>query len=175
MMFQYSVPYVLSLMLILISSTSSFSTAPAFFSSSASSTSAFSSSSGNDAPEVVDPAALEKARKTMTMFTNKYLERTQTYLASDPSVARSVVEGLALHKATLGKPLCPCRFYPNNDKEKAAKEGYWNCPCVPMREEKKCHCMLFLTEDSQFRGDKRTFEWTEDEEDEDGDDFEVEF
>jgi len=25
------------------------------------------------------------------------------------------------------------------------KKAYWNCPCVPMREEKKCHCMLFLT------------------------------
>ena len=108
----------------------------------------------------------------MTMFTNKYLSRTDTYVASDPSVAQSVVEGLALHKATLGKPLCPCRFY--KDKPKAAKEGYWNCPCVPMREEKKCHCMLFLTEDSPFRGEGRAFEWTDEEEEmEDG--FEVEF
>ena len=70
-----------------------------------------------------------------------------------------------------------------------AKQGFWNCPCVPMRERKvsvqqtwfagnalavqlcittshtaatkshialpvqECHCMLFLTEDNDFRGE----------------------
>ncbi|MFM7577969.1 MAG: ferredoxin-thioredoxin reductase catalytic domain-containing protein, partial [Microcystaceae cyanobacterium] len=28
-----------------------------------------------------------------------------------------------------------------------------NCPCVPMRERKECHCMLFLTQDNAFAGD----------------------
>ena len=32
--------------------------------------------------------------------------------------------------------------------EQEAKDGYWNCPCVPMRERHECHCMLFLTEDN---------------------------
>ena len=62
-----------------------------------------------------------------------------------------VIKGLAEHKVTLGAPLCPCRFY--EDKEKEAKEGFWNCPCVPMRERHECHCMLFLTEDNDFVGE----------------------
>jgi len=55
---------------------------------------------------------------------------------------------LADHKDTLGAPLCPCRHY--EDKEAEVKNGFWNCPCVPMRERKECHCMLFLTEDNPF-------------------------
>lgn len=94
--------------------------------------------------------ALEKATKAMTAFTNKYLENTSTYLCSDTSVPAVVIKGLAEHKVTLGAPLCPCRFY--DDKEKEAKDGYWNCPCVPMRERHECHCMLFLTEDNDFVG-----------------------
>ena len=35
-------------------------------------------------------------------------------------------------------------------------QAFWNCPCVPMRERKECHCMLFLTEDNPFRGEKQT-------------------
>ena len=54
---------------------------------------------------------------------------------------------------SLGSPLCPCRFYEN--KEEEAKDGYWNCPCVPMRERHECHCMLFLTEDNAFAGDEQ--------------------
>ncbi len=94
------------------------------------------------------------------------------------------VQGLAEHRDELGAPLCPCRHY--DDKMAEAKQGFWNCPCVPMRERKvkvngvlvpvtacmfcltfggqilmsksyyvlqECHCMLFLTEDNDFRGD----------------------
>ena len=95
-------------------------------------------------------AALQKATKAMTAFTNKYLENTSTYLCSDSSVPAVVIKGLAEHKVSLGAPLCPCRFY--DDKEAEAKDGYWNCPCVPMRERHECHCMLFLTEDNAFVG-----------------------
>jgi ferredoxin-thioredoxin reductase catalytic chain len=94
--------------------------------------------------------AMEKATKSMTAFTNKYLQNTGTTLCSDKSVPAVVIKGLAEHKVTLGAPLCPCRFY--EDKEAEAKDGYWNCPCVPMRERHECHCMLFLTEDNDFAG-----------------------
>ena len=96
-------------------------------------------------------AKIGKATKAMTAFTNKYLEKTETTLCKEKSIAAVVIKGLAEHKVDLGAPLCPCRFY--EDKEKEVKDGYWNCPCVPMREEKKCHCMLFLTEDNAFAGD----------------------
>mmetsp|Transcript_45711 Transcript_45711/g.69901 ORF Transcript_45711/g.69901 Transcript_45711/m.69901 type:complete len:202 (-) Transcript_45711:124-729(-) len=95
-------------------------------------------------------AAMEKATKAMTAFTNKYLQNTCTTLCTDKSVPAVVIKGLAEHKVTLGTPLCPCRFYEN--KEAEAKDGFWNCPCVPMRERHECHCMLFLTEDNAFAG-----------------------
>ena len=44
------------------------------------------------------------------------------------------VQGLAEHRDELGAPLCPCRHY--DDKVAEAKQGFWNCPCVPMRERK---------------------------------------
>ena len=103
------------------------------------------------APEEYE-VAMEKATKAMTAFTNKYLQNTCTKLCSDKSVPAVVIKGLAEHKVDLGAPLCPCRFY--DDKEKEAKDGYWNCPCVPMRERHECHCMLFLTEDNAFSGDE---------------------
>jgi ferredoxin-thioredoxin reductase catalytic subunit len=102
---------------------------------------------------------LEKATKAMTAFTNKYLDNTGTKLCSDKSVAAVVIKGLAEHKVTLGAPLCPCRFY--DDKEAEAKDGFWNCPCVPMRERHECHCMLFLTEDNQFAGTETNIEYEE--------------
>lgn len=55
--------------------------------------------------------AMEKATKSMTAFTNKYLKNTGTTLCSDKSIAAVVVKGLAEHKVALGSPLCPCRFY----------------------------------------------------------------
>lgn len=95
---------------------------------------------------------LNKAMKAMTAFTNKYLENTDTKLCTDLSIPAVVIKGLADHKVDLGAPLCPCRFY--EDKEAEAKNGYWNCPCVPMRERHECHCMLFLTEDNDFSGEE---------------------
>lgn len=102
---------------------------------------------------------MEKATKAMTAFTNKYLQLSDTTLCSDKSVPAVVIKGLAEHKVTLGAPLCPCRFY--DDKEKEAKDGYWNCPCVPMRERHECHCMLFLTEDNAFAGEETDISYDE--------------
>ena len=68
-------------------------------------------------------AAMEKALKVMTAFSNKYVQNTNTYYCEDKSVPAVVIKGLAEHKVTLGTPLCPCRFY--EDKEKEAKDGYW--------------------------------------------------
>lgn len=94
--------------------------------------------------------AIEKATKAMTAFSNTYIKNSNTKYCSDLSIPAVVIKGLAEHKVTLGAPLCPCRFY--EDKEKEAKDGFWNCPCVPMRERHECHCMLFLTEDNAFAG-----------------------
>ena len=123
------------------------------------------------AADEMDPEKFQKALKGMTLrvdaafpsrpsarayaarrrFSNRYAKVSQTKFCSEPSVPAFVIRGLAENKVTLGVPLCPCRHY--DDKAAEAKKGYWNCPCVPMREEKKCHCMLFLTEDNDFAGD----------------------
>eukprot|EP00616_Rhizochromulina_sp_CCMP1243_P016953 CAMPEP_0118961604 /NCGR_PEP_ID=MMETSP1173-20130426/232_1 /TAXON_ID=1034831 /ORGANISM="Rhizochromulina marina cf, Strain CCMP1243" /LENGTH=169 /DNA_ID=CAMNT_0006909785 /DNA_START=49 /DNA_END=558 /DNA_ORIENTATION=- len=98
----------------------------------------------------------EKALDAMTAFTNRYTKITGTYLCAEASVTAVVVKGLAEHKVSLGAPLCPCRYY--EDKEAEAKAGYWNCPCVPMRERHECHCMLFLTEDNDFAGKEQVID-----------------
>ena len=118
--------------------------------SSSSSSSTLLMGKADDMSEEEYAAAMEKATKAMTAFTNKYLKNSETTLCSDKSVPAAVIKGLAEHKVNLGAPLCPCRFY--EDKEAEVKDGYWNCPCVPMREEKVCHCCLFLTEDNPFAG-----------------------
>ena len=91
--------------------------------------------------------------ESMRKFAQKYASRTDTYFCSELSVTAAVIKGLAKHKEELGSPLCPCRHY--QDKQAEVKKAYWNCPCVPMREEKKCHCMLFLTPDNSFAGNKQ--------------------
>lgn len=85
----------------------------------------------------------------MRKFSEQYAKGSGTYFCMDKSVTAVVIQGLAEHKDTLGAPLCPCRHYEN--KEAEVKNGFWNCPCVPMRERKECHCMLFLTGDSPFQ------------------------
>jgi ferredoxin-thioredoxin reductase catalytic chain len=97
--------------------------------------------------------ATDKNLELMRSFSESYAKRTGTYFCVDPGVTAVVIEGLARHKDELGAPLCPCRHY--EDKEAEAAAAYWNCPCVPMRERKECHCMLFLTEDNDFRGDRQ--------------------
>ncbi|KAL5152884.1 Ferredoxin-thioredoxin reductase catalytic chain, chloroplastic [Glycine soja] len=75
-------------------------------------------------------------------------------LLTDRQAGMCCLEGLADHKDTLGAPLCPCRHY--DDKAAEVAQGFWNCPCVPMRERKECHCMLFLTPDNDFAGNEQT-------------------
>jgi len=106
-----------------------------------------------DAEDPEHEAKVAKALKAMVGFSNSYVKNTGTAYCSDPSIPAVVIKGLAEHKVTLGAPLCPCRHY--EDKQAEAKDGYWNCPCVPMRERHECHCMLFLTEDNEFAGDNQ--------------------
>nr|YP_009293692.1 ferredoxin-thioredoxin reductase beta subunit [Rhodymenia pseudopalmata]AOM64374.1 ferredoxin-thioredoxin reductase beta subunit [Rhodymenia pseudopalmata] len=96
------------------------------------------------------PESLEAMRK----FSETYAKRTGTFFCLDVSVTAVVIEGLAKHKDSYGAPLCPCRHY--EDKAKEVLNTYWNCPCVPMRERKECHCMLFLTPDSEFAGNDQS-------------------
>ncbi|KAG2483818.1 hypothetical protein HYH03_017341 [Edaphochlamys debaryana] len=102
---------------------------------------------------------VSKNLEIMRRFSEQYAKRSGTYFCVDKSVTAVVIQGLAEHKDTLGAALCPCRHY--DDKEAEAAQGYWNCPCVPMRERKECHCMLFLTEDNDFAGKDQTISMDE--------------
>jgi len=95
----------------------------------------------------------DKSLEAMKKFAERYAKNTGTYFCVEPSVTVVVLEGLAKHKDALGAPLCPCRHY--EDKKAEVKVTYWNCPCIPMRERKECHCMLFLTSDNEFAGEKQ--------------------
>jgi ferredoxin-thioredoxin reductase catalytic chain len=104
---------------------------------------------------VMNPAATneasDKTLEAMRHFSETYAKNTDTYFCVDLSVTAVVIKGLAKNKEELGSPLCPCRHY--EDKEAEVKAAFWNCPCVPMRERKECHCMLFLTPDNDFAGE----------------------
>lgn len=101
-------------------------------------------------PTDAENTASEKTLDAMRHFAQTYAQRSNTYFCSDLSVTAVVIEGLAKHKEELGSPLCPCRHY--EDKQAEVESAFWNCPCVPMRERKECHCMLFLTPDNDFAG-----------------------
>lgn len=102
-----------------------------------------------DGPTQGSDKSLEAIRK----FAETYAKRTDTYFCSERGTTAVVLEGLAKHKDELGAPLCPCRYY--EDKAAEVSAAYWNCPCVPMRERKECHCLLFLTPDHPFAGETR--------------------
>lgn len=96
-----------------------------------------------------------KVIDSMKLFAESYAKSTNTFFCSDSEVTDSVIIGLANNKTLFGAPLCPCRYYDN--KEDEISLAYWNCPCVPMRERKECHCMLFLNSDNEFSSDRQSF------------------
>jgi ferredoxin-thioredoxin reductase catalytic chain len=81
---------------------------------------------------------LERMRK----FVAKFCEKSGTTTHPDPEVTEAVVQGLANNVETVGKPLCPCRFYP--DKKEEVKHRTWICACDDMQIYKYCHCLLFV-------------------------------
>lgn len=87
----------------------------------------------------------DKNTQRMWNYARKYAEKTGTSLHPDPSITEAVVLGLAHHMDTLGRPLCPCNFYP--DKEEEARKRRWMCACNEMKKYKYCHCLLFVNED----------------------------
>jgi ferredoxin-thioredoxin reductase catalytic chain len=87
--------------------------------------------------------AIAKARKLVEKFTVK----SGTTTHPDKEVTESVVLGLADNIDTLGKPLCPCRFYP--DKKEEVTHRTWICACDDMQIYKYCHCLLFVREDGR--------------------------
>ena len=79
----------------------------------------------------------EKNMKRIDKFVEAYCRKTGTTTHPDAMIRDSVAQGLAANMDTLGRPLCPCRFYP--DKEEEVKHRTWICACEDMKIYKYCH------------------------------------
>ncbi len=84
----------------------------------------------------------EKSLKRMRAYVQKYWQKTGTSAHPDPEVTEAVIMGLAANLDEVGRPLCPCNFYPD---KKAEVEREWVCACDEMKRWKYCHCLLFVT------------------------------
>jgi ferredoxin-thioredoxin reductase catalytic chain len=88
-------------------------------------------------PQQPTDKSIERVKKLVTSF----CANSGTTTHPDPEITQSVVLGLAKNLDDLGRPLCPCRFYPNKKEE--VKHRTWICPCDDMNVYKYCHCLLF--------------------------------
>ena len=84
----------------------------------------------------------EEAVRKMRVFVAKYNEKFGTTGSPVEGVTEQVILGLAKNVDELGRPLCPCRFYP--DKNEEVKHRTWICACDDMQIYKYCHCLLFV-------------------------------
>ncbi|MCS6803230.1 MAG: ferredoxin-thioredoxin reductase catalytic domain-containing protein [Chloroflexota bacterium] len=81
----------------------------------------------------------------MWNYARAYAAKSGTVFHPDPTVTEAVILGLAANIDQVGRPLCPCNFYP--DKAAEAKRREWICACDEMQKWKYCHCLLFVRED----------------------------
>jgi ferredoxin-thioredoxin reductase catalytic chain len=92
--------------------------------------------------EFMSPNPSEASLQRIRKFVEKFCEKSGTFTHPDKEITESVELGLASHIDTLGKPLCPCRFYP--DKQEEITHRTWICACDDMQIYKYCHCLLFV-------------------------------
>jgi ferredoxin-thioredoxin reductase catalytic chain len=85
-------------------------------------------------------ASLSRVRKLV----ESYCKKSGTTTHPDTAITEAVVLGLAANLDDLGRPLCPCRFYP--DKKEEVRHRTWICACDDMQIYKYCHCLLFVNE-----------------------------
>jgi ferredoxin-thioredoxin reductase catalytic chain len=86
-------------------------------------------------------AAVEKIRR----YVEHYRSKSGTAAHPDTGVTEAVITGLAANLEEMGRPLCPCNFYPDKQKELEEHGRRWVCPCDEMKRWKYCHCLLFVT------------------------------
>jgi ferredoxin-thioredoxin reductase catalytic chain len=86
----------------------------------------------------------EKSLKRMRTYVQKYWEKTGTSSHPDKEVTEAVIMGLAANIDEVGRPLCPCNFYPDK-KAEIERSREWVCACDEMKQWKYCHCLLFVT------------------------------
>ena len=85
----------------------------------------------------------EKSIKRMRIYVEKYMQKTGTSGHPDNEVTEAVILGLANNIDEVGRPLCPCNFYPDK-KAEGERSREWMCACDEMKKWKYCHCLLFV-------------------------------
>ena len=88
----------------------------------------------------------EKSIKRMRIYVEKYMQKTGTSGHPETEVTESVILGLANNIDEVGRPLCPCNFYPDK-KAEVERSREWVCACDEMKKWKYCHCLLFVAPD----------------------------
>lgn len=73
----------------------------------------------------------------MWRFVERYAAKSGTYLHPQREITEFLVIGLAKHIDEVGRPLCPCNFYPDIAQE--ARSSQWSCACEEMLKYKYCH------------------------------------
>jgi ferredoxin-thioredoxin reductase catalytic chain len=91
------------------------------------------------------PQPSDETIQKLRRYVEKYREKTGTTAHPDPQATESVLLGLAAHVEDLGRPLCPCNFYADKQKELREHGRRWVCACDEMKQWKYCHCLLFVT------------------------------
>ena len=66
----------------------------------------------------------QEAIDKMRNFVGKYCEKSGTTTHPVEGVAEAVILGLASNVDELGRPLCPCRFYPDKQKRPPTAPGF---------------------------------------------------
>jgi ferredoxin-thioredoxin reductase catalytic chain len=86
--------------------------------------------------------ALNKIRK----YVEHYRAKSGTVAHPNSEVTEAVINGLAANLEEVGRPLCPCNFYPDKNKEIEENGRRWFCACDEMKYWKYCHCLLFVND-----------------------------
>lgn len=87
----------------------------------------------------------ETSQRKIELYVLKYREKSGTTAHPDPAVGEGVIQGLAQNLDEVGRPLCPCNYYPDGKAAEVAKGREWFCACDEMKKYKFCHCLLFTT------------------------------
>ena len=59
----------------------------------------------------------EASAAKIKRYVEHYRSKSGTVAHPDPDVSEAVVMGLAANLEEVGRPLCPCNFYPDKQKE----------------------------------------------------------
>ena len=94
------------------------------------------------------PQPSEKSLSRMRNYVEKYRQKSGTFAHPNDEVTEAVVLGLAQHVDEVGRPLCPCNYYPDKQAEVDSSRR-WFCACDEMKQYKYCHCLLFVTSEGQ--------------------------